>query len=122
MQLHACDLNWYPLVGCWFSCFGSNPPISQTECSEVQPRAYLRADGIVGLGGTFSCIYPLELESPPGGYQMFGRTIPTWDTFGLVKPFHPAQPWLLDMFDQVIFDIVSEEELLRCRKLAHAGK
>ena len=47
-------------------------------------------------------IYPME---GPGGYQLFGRTIPTWDTFSTREPFSETvnQPWLLNFFDEVCF-------------------
>ena len=35
------------------------------------------------------------------GYQLVGRTLPIWNTFGRVKPFTPQTPWLLRFFDQV---------------------
>ena len=94
-------------------------PLHRLNVPKYNPARTYTAAGTVGLGGSFVCIYPQE---SPGGYQMFGRTVPTWDTFGSVKPFRPSQPWLLQMFDQVIFDIVSEDDLLRYRKLASAGK
>ena len=108
-------------VGFYLGCPFMVPihPLHRLNVPKYNPARTYTADGTVGMGGSFSCLYPLE---SPGGYQMYGRTIPTWNTFGSVKPFRPSQPWLLQMFDQVIFDLVSEEELLRVRKLAHAGK
>ncbi len=46
-----------------------------------------------------------------GGYQLVGRTLPIWNTFGRSGPFTPAKPWLLQFFDQVKFYLVSEAEL-----------
>ena len=40
------------------------------------------------------------MESP-GGYQLIGRTLPIWNSFGRVAPFTPDKPWLLRIFDQV---------------------
>ncbi len=37
----------------------------------------------------------------PGGYQLIGRTLPIWNSFGRIAPFSPAAPWLLRYFDQV---------------------
>jgi hypothetical protein len=37
----------------------------------------------------------------PGGYQLVGRTIPIWNTFGRAGPFTAQKPWLLEFFDQV---------------------
>ncbi len=55
--------------------------------------------GAVGLGGAYLCIYPME---SPGGYQLVGRTLPIWNTWGRTAPFTPATPWLLRIFDQVL--------------------
>ena len=108
-------------VGFYLGCPFMVPvhPLHRLNVPKYNPARTYTADGTVGMGGSFSCLYPLE---SPGGYQMYGRTIPTWNTFGSVEPFRPSQPWLLQMFDQVYFDLVSEDELLRIRKLAHAGK
>jgi urea carboxylase len=37
----------------------------------------------------------------PGGYQLVGRTLPIWNTFGRTKAFSADKPWLLEFFDQV---------------------
>jgi hypothetical protein len=37
----------------------------------------------------------------PGGYQLVGRTLPIWNTFGRAGPFTAQKPWLLEFFDQV---------------------
>lgn len=104
-------------LGCPFLC-----PINPLDRLKVPKynlsRLYTPA-GTVGMGGSLCAIYPLDT---PGGYQMFGRTIPTWDTFGSVQPFTPYQPWLLSLFDKVTFYQVSEDELLHFRRLALAGK
>ena len=44
------------------------------------------------------CIYPMD---SPGGYQLVGRTLPIWNTFGRTGPFTAHKPWLLEFFDQV---------------------
>jgi allophanate hydrolase subunit 1 len=44
------------------------------------------------------CIYPMD---SPGGYQLVGRTLPIWNTFGRAGPFTADKPWLLEFFDQV---------------------
>ncbi len=104
-------------VGCPFMV--SVHPLHRLNVPKYNPARTYTAAGTVGIGGNFAAIYPLET---PGGYQMFGRTVPTWNTFGTVEPFQSHQPWLLQLYDQVVFDVVSEDELLRCRKLALAGK
>lgn len=47
---------------------------------------------------TPQCIYPMD---SPGGYQLVGRTLPIWNTFGRTGPFSKDKPWLLEFFDQV---------------------
>jgi urea carboxylase len=44
------------------------------------------------------------MESP-GGYQLVGRTLPIWNTWGRTPPFSPATPWLLRIFDQVRYGL-----------------
>lgn len=45
---------------------------------------------------------PLRLLcTPTGGYQLVGRTLPIWNTWGRTGPFSPDKPWLLEFFDQV---------------------
>jgi len=51
-----------------------------------------------GIGGSYMCIYPMD---SPGGYQLVGRTLPIWNTFGRTGPFTADKPWLLEFFDQV---------------------
>ncbi len=65
---------------------------------KYNPARTTTPEGAVGLGGAYMCIYPME---SPGGYQLIGRTLPIWNTFGRVGPFTPAKPWLLRNFDQV---------------------
>ncbi|KAK9817750.1 hypothetical protein WJX72_001615 [[Myrmecia] bisecta] len=80
---------------------------------KYNPARTFTPEGTVGLGGSYMCIYPMD---SPGGYQLIGRTLPIWNTFGRVKPFSPDAPWLLRIFDQVRFVQVSEEELEVQRK------
>ena len=65
---------------------------------KYNPARTTTPEGAVGLGGAYLCIYPMD---SPGGYQLVGRTLPIWSTFGRVGPFTPAKPWLLRYFDQV---------------------
>ncbi|XP_064633098.1 uncharacterized protein LOC135491275 [Lineus longissimus] len=104
-------------LGCPFIC--QINPLDRLKVPKYNPSRVYTPAGTVGLGGSLSAIYPLE---SPGGYQMYGRTIPTWDTFGSVSPFTPHQPWLLNLFDKVTFYKVTEPELLHFRRLALAGK
>ena len=65
---------------------------------KYNPARTFTPEGAVGLGGAYMCIYPMD---SPGGYQLIGRTLPIWNTFGRAGPFTPAKPWLLRYFDQV---------------------
>ena len=63
--------------------------------------------GAVGLAGLVAAIYPVE---SPGGYQLFGRTLPPWSTWGRGRDFGRERPWLLQPFDQIRFKVVNEKE------------
>jgi len=65
---------------------------------KYNPARTFTEEGTVGLGGAYMCIYPMD---SPGGYQLVGRTLPIWNTWGRVKPFTADAPWLLRIFDQV---------------------
>ena len=65
---------------------------------KYNPARTFTEEGTVGLGGAYMCIYPMD---SPGGYQLVGRTLPIWNTWGRVEPFSPDTPWLLRIFDQV---------------------
>jgi urea carboxylase len=78
---------------------------------KYNPARTWTAEGSVGLGGAFLCIYPME---SPGGYQLVGRTIPIWNTWQTSKEFKEA-PWLLRYFDRIKFEQVSEVELEEIR-------
>jgi len=65
---------------------------------KYNPARTFTWEGTVGIGGAYSCIYPMN---SPGGYQLVGRTLPIWNSFGKIAPFSADKPWLLNMFDQV---------------------
>lgn len=73
--------------------FGQQPP---PPAQQVPLAPVLQ--GTVGIGGSYMCIYPMD---SPGGYQLVGRTLPIWNTFGRTKAFTAEKPWLLEFFDQV---------------------
>eukprot|EP01125_Pyxidicula_operculata_P021353 TRINITY_DN817_c0_g1_i2.p1 TRINITY_DN817_c0_g1~~TRINITY_DN817_c0_g1_i2.p1 ORF type:complete len:1126 (-),score=145.54 TRINITY_DN817_c0_g1_i2:515-3892(-) len=104
-------------LGCPFMC--PVDPRHRLIVPKYNPSRNYTPEGAVGIGGLFGAIYPLE---SPGGYQLFGRTIPIWDTFGNVSPFTPEKPWLLQEFDQIIFQQVTGDELTAIRKKCLAGK
>ncbi|WP_058909993.1 urea carboxylase [Entomohabitans teleogrylli] len=86
--------------------------------SKYNPARTWTAEGTVGIGGMYMCIYGMD---SPGGYQLVGRTVPVWNPF-LRNPQFGAQPWLLKFFDQVRFYPVSEAELVTLRDAFREGR
>ncbi|KAJ7032905.1 allophanate hydrolase subunit 2-domain-containing protein [Mycena alexandri] len=66
-----------------------------------------------------AAIYPIV---SPGGYMMYGRTLPAWDQWGKGPNFTPESPWLLQPFDQVRFEPVTESEYLQIESEFDAGR
>lgn len=73
-------------------------PRQRLVVPKYNPARVFTPEGAVGIGGCYMCIYPME---SPGGYQLLGRTLSMWNTFGRVEPFNAEKPWFLDFFDQV---------------------
>ena len=46
--------------------------------SKYNPARTFTAEGTVGIGGVYMCIYGMD---SPGGYQLVGRTLPIWNKF-----------------------------------------
>lgn len=80
--------------------------------SKYNPARTFTAEGTVGIGGMYMCIYGMD---SPGGYQLVGRTLPIWNKFLKNPQFEPGKPWLLRFFDQVQFFPVTERELTEQR-------
>jgi urea carboxylase len=109
-------------IGFYLGCPFAIPinPKHRLSVPKYNPSRTYTPDGVCGLGGNYMAIYPIE---SPGGYQLFGRTIPTWSTFATIGcPFTKSQPWLLNMFDIIQFQPVTESQLQELRRLAFAGK
>ncbi len=87
--------------------------------SKYNPARTFTAEGTVGIGGVYMCIYGMD---SPGGYQLVGRTLPIWNTFHRNKAFKEGKPWLLRFFDQVRFYPVDETELSIQRDAFHQGR
>lgn len=75
--------------------------------SKYNPARTFTAEGTVGIGGMYMCIYGMD---SPGGYQLIGRTLPIWNKFKKNKQFGDKQ-WFLQFFDQIKFFEVTEAEL-----------
>lgn len=78
-------------------------PRHRLTTTKMNPARVWTAEGEVGLGGSFMCVYGMD---SPGGYQLIGRTVMMWDTWA-----RDRTPWLLHDFDQVRFYPVSEDDL-----------
>ena len=87
--------------------------------SKYSPARTFTAEGTVGIGGMYMCIYGMD---SPGGYQLVGRTLPIWNTFLKNPQFATDAPWLLRFFDQVRFYPVSETELNQLREDFREGR
>jgi urea carboxylase len=87
--------------------------------SKYNPARTFTAEGTVGIGGVYMCIYGMD---SPGGYQLIGRTLPIWNKFMFNPVFENGEPWLLKFFDQVRFYPVSEEELTEQRLAFREGR
>nr|WP_312971218.1 urea carboxylase [Pseudomonas sp.] len=87
--------------------------------SKYNPARTYTAEGTVGIGGMYMCIYGMD---SPGGYQLVGRTLPIWNKFVKNAQFADGQPWLLHFFDQVRFYPVSEAELDDFREAFREGR
>ncbi|MCA1921103.1 5-oxoprolinase/urea amidolyase family protein, partial [Buttiauxella noackiae] len=86
--------------------------------SKYNPARTWTAEGTVGIGGMYMCIYGMD---SPGGYQLVGRTLPIWNKFLKNEQFGD-EPWLLKFFDQVRFYPVSEDELTDFRAAFREGR
>ncbi|MBK9578699.1 MAG: urea carboxylase [Fibrobacterota bacterium] len=86
--------------------------------SKYNPARTYTAEGTVGIGGVYMCIYGMD---SPGGYQLVGRTLPIWNKYLRNPVFHSGEPWLLKFFDQVRFYPVSEAELDQLRERFREG-
>ena len=87
--------------------------------SKYNPARTFTAEGTVGIGGVYMCIYGMD---SPGGYQLVGRTLPIWNKFLKNPVFQNGEPWLLRFFDQVRFYPVSEAELTTLREDFREGR
>ncbi|GCB01981.1 urea carboxylase [Sulfuriferula multivorans] len=87
--------------------------------SKYNPARTYTAEGTVGIGGVYMCIYGMD---SPGGYQLIGRTLPIWNKFLKNPQFEQGAPWLLRFFDQVRYYPVSETELNQLREDFREGR
>jgi urea carboxylase len=83
-------------------------PLHVLVVPKYNPTRTWTAEGAVGIGGPCVAIYPVE---SPGGYQLFGRSLPVYDLQARNAAFR-ADPLLLRPSDRVRFHRVTEEELM----------
>ncbi|OAX34102.1 hypothetical protein K503DRAFT_699315 [Rhizopogon vinicolor AM-OR11-026] len=108
-------------VGFYLACPFLVPidPRCRLVGQKMNPSRTYTPGGAVGIAGPVAAIYPVV---SPGGYQLFGRTLPAWQTWGKGPDFASDRPWLLQPFDQVLFEPVSEERYLEIEQEFNAGQ
>ncbi|KAF9562368.1 hypothetical protein CPC08DRAFT_749490 [Agrocybe pediades] len=108
-------------VGFYFACPFLVPidPRCRLVGQKMNPSRTFTPRGAIGIAGPVAAIYPVE---SPGGYQLFGRTLPGWQTWGKGREFKRDKPWLLEAFDQITFVEVSEDEYVELEKRFDAGQ
>ena len=100
-------------------CAVALDPRHRLLSSKYNPARTFTAEGTVGIGGMYLCIYGMD---SPGGYQLVGRTLPIWNRFPHHPQFETGKPWLLRYFDQIAFHPVEERELLDRRDAFRRGR
>lgn len=91
-------------------------PLTQLSAPKYNPTRMWTPEGAVGIGGSAIVLYPME---SPGGYELFGRTLPIWRPVtgdADVTEFQVFRPC-----DRVRFRRVSESELRVLRLQAFEG-
>ncbi|KAG1748041.1 allophanate hydrolase subunit 2-domain-containing protein [Suillus lakei] len=108
-------------VGFYLACPFLVPidPRCRLVGQKMNPSRTYTPSGAVGIAGPVAAIYPVV---SPGGYQLFGRTLPAWQTWGKGPDFTSNRPWLLQPFDQVLFEPVTEERYLEIEQEFNAGQ
>ncbi len=94
-------------------------PRHRLVTTKYNPARTWTPENAVGIGGAYLCIYGME---GPGGYQFVGRTLQVWNTHRATEDFRDGKPYLLRFFDEIRFEPVEAEELLRLREAFPYGK
>jgi len=90
-------------------------PRCRIEAPKYNPARTYTPEGAIGLGG--QCLYIYTTESP-GGYQLLGRTIPTYQ-LSQKHPIFKDRPYLLQPGDRIVYVETTEDKLLEIYKLVH---
>ncbi|KAJ7244619.1 urea amidolyase [Mycena haematopus] len=108
-------------VGFYLACPFLVPidPRCRLVAQKMNPSRTYTPRGAVGIAGVVAAIYPI---ASPGGYMLYGRTLPAWQQWGKGPNFAPDRPWLLQPFDQVRFEPISEEQYLKLDNEFNAGR
>jgi len=90
-------------------------PRSAIEAPKYNPTRTYTPEGAVGIGG--QCLYIYTVESP-GGYQLLGRTAPTYQLSQKHEAFK-ERPYLLQASDRIKYYETDEEKLLDIYSAVH---
>jgi urea carboxylase len=94
-------------------------PRHRLVTTKYNPARTWTPENAVGIGGAYLCIYGME---GPGGYQFVGRTLQVWNTYRQTTDFRDGKPYLLRFFDEIRFEPVTANDLLRLRQAFPYGK
>ena len=94
-------------------------PRHRLVTTKYNPARTWTPENAVGIGGAYLCVYGME---GPGGYQFVGRTVQMWNTHRSTEDFREGKPYLLRFFDEIRFEPVGPDELLRLRESFPYGK
>ncbi|KAJ7114363.1 urea carboxylase [Mycena epipterygia] len=114
--------NWLVFgVGFYLACPFLIPidPRCRLVAQKMNPSRTYTPRGAVGIAGVVAAIYPIV---SPGGYMMYGRSLPAWQEWGKGRDFAPDRPWLLQPFDQVHFEPVTESQYIQIESEFNAGR
>lgn len=93
-------------------------PRRELVVPKYNPTRTWTAEGAVGIGGPCVAIYPVE---SPGGYQLFGRTVPIYDIRRRNRAFR-GDPILIKPGDRVRFHRAGEKEVNDLFEEIHADR
>ncbi len=92
-------------------------PRSAIEAPKYNPSRTFTAEGTVGVGG--KCLFIYTMNSP-GGYQILGRTIPTWQ-YNQSHPDFKKNPFILYPKDIIRYRETSEDDVLSIYEQVSSG-
>ncbi|KAF4580527.1 hypothetical protein EYR38_003126 [Pleurotus pulmonarius] len=116
------DSEWLVVgIGFYLACPFLVPidPRCRLVGQKMNPSRTYTPRGAIGIAGVVAAIYPVE---SPGGYQLYGRTLPAWQTWGRGRHFSPEEPWLLRPFDKVRFKVVDVGAYAELEQQFDAGR